>query len=87
LAEKATYRDGVLDGPYEQYHENGQLEVKGTYTDEGPDGPYERYFDNGELWMKGTYNMGERCGEWVDRTSVSEIVTYPPCPPDLEGED
>jgi len=36
------------------------------------------------LGTKGTYNMGEKCGEWFEG---GETKTYPPCPPDLEGEN
>ena len=35
LAEKGTYKDGVVDGqiffPVVRYHENGQVREKGTY--------------------------------------------------------
>jgi antitoxin component YwqK of YwqJK toxin-antitoxin module len=32
LKGKATYVAGEWDGPYEEYHENGQLAWKGTYN-------------------------------------------------------
>ena len=44
------------------------------------DGPGEVYDDFGQLQFKGTWNMGEECGEWIER---GETVTYDPCPPDL----
>jgi antitoxin component YwqK of YwqJK toxin-antitoxin module len=30
LEEKGTFTAGELDGPFESYHENGQLERRGT---------------------------------------------------------
>jgi hypothetical protein len=77
-------KDGKWDGPYESYHENGQLWQKATYTAGKytagkPDGPFEQYYENGQLEEKGTYNMGEQCGEWIEN---GETVTYDPCPPD-----
>ena len=69
------------DGPYEIYHENGQLMMKGTFKDGELDGPYEFYYENGQLEARGTLNMREECGEWLED---GETVTYPPCPPDLE---
>tara|TARA_B100000470_G_scaffold75298_1_gene57834 strand:+ start:44 stop:379 length:336 start_codon:yes stop_codon:yes gene_type:complete len=42
------------DGPYEIYHENGQLMMKGTFKDGELDGPYEFYYENGQLDSKGT---------------------------------
>ena len=67
---------GERDGPYESYHENGQLEEKSTYVAGVLDGPAERYFENGQLQAKGTFNMGEACGEWIEE---GEARTYPPC--------
>ena len=52
------------DGPYETYHDNGQLEVKTTYKDGEFDGPWEWYNENGQLWVKGTYKAGERDGAY-----------------------
>ena len=45
-----TWKDGELDGPYETYHENGQLEEKGTYRDDEECG---EWFEDGET---GTYD-------------------------------
>ena len=73
-------KDGKWDGPYESYHENGQLWKKATYTAGELSGPYEEYHENGQLGAKGTFNMGEQCGEWIED---GETVTYPPCPPGL----
>jgi antitoxin component YwqK of YwqJK toxin-antitoxin module len=81
---KGTYKDGVEEGPIETYHENGQLKSKGTLRDGKGEGLIEYYHDNGQLGTKGTYNMGEKCGEWFEG---GETKTYPPCPPDLEGEN
>ena len=48
------------------------------------DGPGESYDENGEIKELGISIMGERCGEWFEE---GETVTYPPCPPDLEGKE
>ena len=64
------------DGPYESYHDNGQLMMKGTMKDGVGDGPFEFYYENGELSYKGTFKDGEECGEWLEE---GETVTYDPC--------
>jgi antitoxin component YwqK of YwqJK toxin-antitoxin module len=69
------------DGPFETYHENGQLEEKGTYKDGELDGPSESYYENGEVFIKGSWKDGKKCGEWIE---FGETVTYDPCPPNLE---
>ena len=52
------------DGPFEEYHDNGQLFMKGTVKD-------------GELIVKGSYKDGEPCGEWI---MLGETVTQElPC--------
>ena len=72
------------DGPFESYYRSGQLKKRGTYRDGELEGLCEEYYENGQLEWRGTYNMGEECGEWFED---GETITYPPCPPDLEGEE
>ena len=67
---------GLIDGPYETYHDNGQLREKGTMMDGKWDGPVEWYHDNGQLFQKGTYKDYKRCGEWLE---YGETATYDPC--------
>ena len=71
-----TWKDGEFDGPFEEYHENGQLMMIGTYKDRELNGPFERYGRNGELLDRGTLREGEECGEWLED---GETVTYDPC--------
>ena len=40
---KENYKNGVLDGPYERYDENGKLLYKVTYKDGDVEGPFEPY--------------------------------------------
>jgi antitoxin component YwqK of YwqJK toxin-antitoxin module len=70
------FRGPPSDGPYEIYHDNGQLWVKETYKDGELDGPRENYDENGQLMSTGIYTNGEKCGEWVEE---GETVTYDPC--------
>jgi antitoxin component YwqK of YwqJK toxin-antitoxin module len=50
LEEKATYQNGVLDGPFEAYYHDGLLRQKSTYTNGVLDGPTEFYWPSGILW-------------------------------------
>lgn len=47
-----------LDGPFEEYYENGQLKEKCTYKDGLQDGLCEQYNKNGQLSAKYTYRSG-----------------------------
>ena len=70
------FSGGPPDGPYETYHDNGQLWLRGTWKDGMWDGPIELYHENGEVRDKGTYKDDEKCGEWLEE---GETVTYDPC--------
>ena len=65
-----SLRDGLWDGPLEEYYENGQLREKMTWKDGEFDGPFEIYWENGQLQEKGIYLMGELDGphEYYYRT-------------------
>ena len=71
-----SLRDGKWDGPFESYHDNGQLRRKGAYKDGVEDGPVEEYYDSGKLYEKGAYKDGGKCGEWLES---GETIAYDPC--------
>ena len=57
---QGTLRDGVWNGKYIRYHENGQLYRKGNYKDGKLEGLWEFYYKNGLLGMKGNYKDDKR---------------------------
>ena len=66
-------------GPYEDYHKNGQLWAKCTYKDGKKDGPYESYHENGQLCVKCTYKDGKKNGpheEYYENGQLKEKCTY-----------
>ena len=73
--QKATYKDGKRHGPFEWYHENGQLKAKWTYKDGKKHGPYEGYHENGQVHRKGI----SRNGETVYETCFTETGKTEPC--------
>ena len=77
----ANLKDGKYDGPFEMYHENGQLQSRSTANMGEIDGPAEGYDEQGQLKEKGSFDMSEKCGEWIED---GETVTFDPCPPGLE---
>ena len=50
-----TYKDGILNGSYMEYHANGQLKAKVIYKNGKEDGTYEWYWKNGQLHLKRSY--------------------------------
>ena len=53
-----------LDGPYEEYYENGQLKAKGTIRDGEVEGRWEEYYEDGQLMTRGTIRDGEPDGPY-----------------------
>jgi antitoxin component YwqK of YwqJK toxin-antitoxin module len=50
----ALYENGVKQGAFKQYHDNGQLQYETTYQNGAPIGAFIRYYDNGNVEEKGT---------------------------------
>jgi hypothetical protein len=76
-----SLRDGLWDGPLEEYYENGQLREKMIWKDGEFDGSFEEYYENGQLMMKGIYKARElngpferydRNGELLDRGTLKD---------------
>ena len=52
----------IKDGPFKEYHENGQLRLEGTYNNGKKDGLWKWYYLNGKLEGEGTYKDGQHHG-------------------------
>ena len=61
--ERGVYKNGIEDGPWKTYHENGQLQRNGSYINGKRDGYWETYHENGNLEFKGTYLDGMLNGD------------------------
>ena len=57
-----NYKDGLPDGSFKSYYEDGQLKIMGNYNQGKEDGPFEKYHDNGKLKYKGNYKQGQKDG-------------------------
>ena len=57
---QGTYKDGILDGPWVRYYDDGQLYEKGDYKNGKEEGSWVRYHDNGQSdqFYSGTYKNG-----------------------------
>ena len=54
--------NGTLDGAFEKYYSNGQLESKRFFKNGELDGVVEKYYSNGQLESKGIFKNGELDG-------------------------
>ena len=62
---QGQFKDGLREGPWVSYHENGQLWMKGDHKNGEWDGPWVYYWDNGQLRTESNYKDGELDGPWV----------------------
>ena len=64
--QQGRFKNGVMEGPWVSYHENGQLLSEGAFKNGKTEGPWVFYHNNGQLEMKGDFKNGDREGLWID---------------------
>jgi len=58
-------RDGVMDGPFLRFHNDGGKAATGAYINNLPDGPWIWWHANGKESEKGKYVKGKQTGSWT----------------------
>ena len=64
-----------LDGPYEEYYENGQLKTKSTIRGGKVEGRWEEYYENGQLMTRGTIRDGKPDGPYEHYDENGQLQT------------
>lgn len=54
-----TYLNNVLNGPYKEYHQNGEVKVNGSYKNGFYDGKWSYFDERGVPVGEGNYNNGD----------------------------
>ena len=62
---KGSIKNGLKEGTWVTYYDNGQLWGKGDYKNGDEEGTWVEYWKNGQLFSKGNYTNGKREGTWV----------------------
>lgn len=52
--EATNYENGIINGPYKLFHDNGTLRYETTYQNGVPVGAFTRYYANGNIEEQGT---------------------------------
>ena len=60
-----TLKNGVRDGLWTAWHENGNVESEVTYIDGDRHGMMRTWYIDGELRYKGAYANNEKIGTWI----------------------
>ena len=62
---QGSFKNGVKDGDWVWYQENGQSSLKNNYKNGKAEGAYFSYYEDGQLSFKGNYKNGKKEGAFV----------------------
>jgi hypothetical protein len=90
LKETGNLKNGLKDGIWETYYENGKLETVGNYAEGENKGEWKVYFDNGQLAAVGNYTSTKfptpETWKFYTKDGVEEIFDCPkPTKDQLQG--
>jgi len=58
--------EGLEDGVWATWHENGPMQAKGQFKNGRGEGPWIYWEEDGQLGATGQWNRGRRDGRWTD---------------------
>ena len=76
--EERTYKNGVFEGPYKYYFNDGSI-GEGTYKNGEAEGLHTLYYENGQIRVEVTYRNGKLEGaykEYYKNGQISVEKTY-----------
>jgi len=77
LKSRINYNNnGLLHGPYETWHENGQQWIKSNCVNGQLHGPYEAWHENGQQREKGNCVNGTKGQPTSHAFEVGHLVSY-----------
>ncbi len=73
LAEKGAFAEGLKNGIWKTWHQNGNLDSKQDWSNGLKNGSYFSYDANGKLMESGRYRRGKKHGRWINFLSKDTI--------------
>lgn len=61
---RVTWKAGIRNGSFEQFHPNGQMATEGVYLTGRKEGLWNSWFSNGQKKSQGTFVCDRETGEW-----------------------
>lgn len=82
LVARATYRNGLRDGPERIFFPDGGIHIEGTWAAGLQEGDWSQYYEDGKVWMRGSFKAGNPTLRWqrFDRSGAFVWVT-----PEVKG--
>lgn len=75
ILSRQEFVDGVGQGTWINYYENGNFKEVGTYEQNKVEGAIKKYYENGQLKSEGTYREWRiRVGEWKYYSTKGELT-------------
>lgn len=75
LLSKQNYSNGLNDGMWVFYFENGKVQAKGRFDKGDREGKWKYYFENGNLKQIASYRNNLRHGKWELFNQDKELIT------------
>lgn len=75
VSEETNYVNGIKQGEYLKYYDNGALMVKASYKNDALDGDYVHYYSNGVVKEKGSFVEGMKVGEWKTYDIEGNVIS------------
>lgn len=75
VSEETNYVDGMKQGQYLKYYDNGALMVKANYKNDKLDGDYVYYYSNGIVKEEGSFLEGMKVREWKTYDIEGNIIS------------
>ncbi|MBT5771398.1 MAG: hypothetical protein HOI08_01170 [Flavobacteriaceae bacterium] len=73
ISEIRRFKDGVKNGKWVMFFENGEIYYIGTAKEGKIEGPFEGYYENGALADKGLMKQGRKHGLWKVYTRSGDL--------------
>ncbi|MBQ8222893.1 MAG: hypothetical protein IJZ87_06060 [Bacteroidales bacterium] len=75
VIEEIEYVDGIKNGVFNKYYDNGRPMVKAFYKNDELDGSYVSYYPNGVAKESGNFVLGRKVGEWTTYDMEENIIS------------
>ena len=63
---QCSFKNGLMDGNYVEYYDNGSMEKKGRFIKGKKDGIWHYYNENGKLLTEGSFKNDVKHGSWIE---------------------
>lgn len=71
---EGTFKNGLRDGKWTSYYDNGNIWTVNNYLEDANHGEYFMYNQDGSLKLQGFYEHGEETGVWIINDESGNLI-------------